>query len=365
VKIDSLLNALVVYTDTSEMDIVNDTLRINAAFLTNALANLDSLDYLSFRPINTLTKPPPAHKEGRFWYDSTSHAFVGMLDEPDVSQQLGQEMYIRVYNPSAVLTIENGQVVRPIGATAEGIGHVALAQADSDATCNVLGIATHDIEPETYGYVTRFGAVNSLNTLAFSPLGSTIYLSESTAGAFTTIKPSAPNNALPLGGLTRIDNDSGSVFILMSRFNPINGEAHIGFTDSAIVITVSGIGTPYWITSPTNTLFQYNADVGHDTWLSGDTLYLAEIGVYDYTISYAFQGGTSGIYKFYVDANGTTVPLSATRRKTSSADVGSATFSGSVRTTSVNTALAFWFVNTDNTQDATFIDATIIVRQVR
>ena len=363
-KIDSLLEALTVYTDTLELYIENDTLKINPAFLANALANLDSLDYLSFRPLNTTTLPPPSHLEGRFYYDSTAHAFVGMLDEPDVTQQLGQEMYIRVYNPSVSVTIEDGEAVRPIGATLEGVGHIALAQADSDATSNVFGIATHSIEPETYGYVTRFGAVHSLNTLSLSPLGSTIYLSESTAGAFTTTKPSAPNNAIPLGGLTRIDNDSGSVFILMERFDPINGEAEIGFTDSAVIITVSTIDTNYRITNAWNNLFIFNTEVGHDITLSGDTLYLAEAGVYEVIMSYSFEGTNASIYRFRNKQNGLFVPNSSVRRKTTSADVGSVSFSQKIRVAD-NTPLTFWFQNKGTTGALTIVDATIIVRQVR
>jgi len=69
---------------------------------------------------------------------------------------------------------------------------IALARADSFTTCEVIGMATHDIPNNTVGKVTTFGLVNDLDTSAFAD-GAIIYLSASTAGLITSTVPSSPN----------------------------------------------------------------------------------------------------------------------------------------------------------------------------
>jgi len=76
--------------------------------------------------------------------------------------QIGQENYIRVRNTSGA-TINNGDVVKVYDAT----GHtpeIELAAADDDCPCAVIGLATHTIANNGYGYVTTFGIVRDLNT---------------------------------------------------------------------------------------------------------------------------------------------------------------------------------------------------------
>ena len=312
--------------------------------------------------IDFFDNPNPAYNEGRVFYDSTSFSLSLYNDESEVTHNLGQELFIRVYNADAVTTIENGMPVYPSGVQGVETGAVSIAKADADATSNVIGIATHDIEPETFGYITRFGYVHDLVTTGMTP-GGTIYLSASVAGEFTTTKPVAPNNAVPLGGVTRVDNDSGSVFIVLDRFNPVNGEANVGFIDSALVLDLA-IGVPQIITNPTGTLFTADSDIGHDITLSGDTLYLAEIGVYNVMVSFSFQGANGGIYKFTAKEDGSFVER-AGRRYTSTADVGSVSFNFAVATTAAAEIITFWVENTAGSQDATMIDGSVIVTQVR
>ena len=365
--VDSLFNSLIVYTDTSQLFIRNDTLLFAGGFITSIIdtAQYDTINtkILNFDPAISV----PGHMEGRIAYDSASHSIIYFTEEPDITMNIGRETWIRIYNNSGV-TIPNGSYVYPTGAIAGGWGTVALALANADSTSNVIGQATHSIENDTFGYLTRFGRVSDMNTIGLQ-LGGTGYLSADTVGRPTTIAPQAPNNIVALGGVTSV-GASGSMFALMDRFNPINGEAAIGFADSSAEITVSIIDTNYQITNGSGTLFAYNTDVGHDISLSGDTLYLAEIGVYEFILDYAFEGTTGGIYRFRMKQNDSWCLIApgnhaSGRRKTGSADVGSAGFSAKIRTTVVNTPITFWFQNKGNTDNITMVDATIIVRQVR
>ena len=304
----------------------------------------------------------PAHNEGRVFYDSTHKTLSIYNDESDVTLNVGSELYIRIYNPSTTDTIFNGYPVYPMGVFGDETGSVAIAQADSDATSNVIGVATHDIEPETFGYISRFGYVHDINTTGFTP-GGTVYLSADTAGYLTTVKPGAPNNVIPLGGVTKVHASAGSVFLIMDRFNPINGEVSIGFIDSSYVIDLA-VGVPLQITNEDNNLFISDADIAHDITLSGDTLYLAEVGVYNIMVAFSFQGANGGIYKFTAKENGTFVGR-AGRRYTSTADVGNVYFNFAVATAITDEIITFWVENTAGSQDATMIDGSVIVTQVR
>jgi len=304
----------------------------------------------------------PAHSEGRIFYDSSAHALSVYNDESEVKLSVGSEIYIRVYNASATDTIFNGYPVYPSGVAGVETGAVSIAKADVDATSNVIGLATHDIEPQTFGYITRFGYVHDLVTTGMTP-GGTVYLSATIAGGLTTTKPDAPNTAVPLGGVTRVDDDSGSVFIVMDRFNPINGYTAIGFVDSSYTIDLT-VSTPLQITNASNNLFIENSDIAHDVTLSGDSLTLVDAGVYIGVISHSFQGANTGIYKFFAKLDGTIIPNAAANRLTSTADVGNVGYNFAVKCTA-GQVLTFWVENTNSSTDATMISSAVIVYQVR
>jgi hypothetical protein len=356
-KIDSLLQALVVYTDTSQIIVENDTLKL-APYIAAAIDTQYYPTWFDLVPIHPDSVP---HKEGRVFYDSVRKAYSYYVEEEDVTLNAGRELWIRIYNNTAS-TITNGMPVYPTGAVAGNIGTVAPAQADSDATSNVIGLATHSIEASTYGYITRFGDIGDVNTVGLQ-LGATFYLSPSVAGGIVTTKPDAPNNAIRLGGVTSV-GATGSLFAIIERFNDINGEAEASFVDSTAIIQTTSIGVYERITNAWGTLLQYNTDVGHDINVSGDTIYCVDAGVYEIILSMSFEGATGGVFLFRLKQNGTFIPNVGARRKTGSADVGNIGFGTKVRVTA-NTPITLWVANTGNTNTCTMKDGTVLIRQVR
>lgn len=133
----------------------------------------------------TPTLAPP-HLKGRVYYDSLTNCLTVYNADSDVSLQLGEEMWVRVYNKT-VSTIPNGTVVYVDGAHAQ-TPTIALADASDPATATVIGVTTEAILPTTYGYVTTRGLVHDLDTRYFGE-GSRVYLSADTAGAITLTPP--------------------------------------------------------------------------------------------------------------------------------------------------------------------------------
>lgn len=140
----------------------------------------------------TLTSPlfsaaTPAHTEGIVFYDSTKKALSYYNDEADVTVNMGQENVIRTRNTTGS-TIVNGAAVYISGATGANLPNISLARADVVATARCIGLATHDIENNSNGYVTTLGTVGSLDTSGFSA-GDALFLSTSSAGTLTATRP--------------------------------------------------------------------------------------------------------------------------------------------------------------------------------
>lgn len=150
----------------------------------------------------------PAQFQGRTFWDVDNHTLSVMLDN-EVTGQLFQEQHAYVRNNSGG-NILNGQIVYTTGSIG---GHptIAKAQANSSSTARVFGIATENILDNEWGYVTTFGYVRDLDTSAFSE-GDMIYLSASTAGAFTNIAPTGQNYTVRIGRITNSNPANGSLF---------------------------------------------------------------------------------------------------------------------------------------------------------
>lgn len=152
----------------------------------------------------------PAYAEGKVFYDSTDKSLSYYSDDVDVALNIGREMWVRVRNNSGS-TISNGKVVYLSGATGQ-LPTIALARADSASTSRVIGVATHDIENNSNGYVTAMGEVKGLDTSAFAD-GDVLYLSAATAGELTTTAPTAPNRAIQVATVEHSHVSQGKLFV--------------------------------------------------------------------------------------------------------------------------------------------------------
>ena len=132
-----------------------------------------------------------------------------------VTQQIGQETYAYVRNGTAN-TIVEGTVCMFSGSTIpNGEARLLVSPAISDGTfpsVYTLGVATQDIEPDEDGRVTVWGKVRELNTSAFD-IGDILYSDPATPGGFTNIKPTAPNNVVPIAAVLRKGTTDGEIFI--------------------------------------------------------------------------------------------------------------------------------------------------------
>ena len=191
----------------------------------------------------------PAHAESLLFYDSTDHSLTYYNDEADVSVNIGREMWARVRNSTGA-TIVNGAAVYVSGATGQ-LPTVTLAQADAESTSQLIGIATHDIEDNSNGYVTIVGEVKGLDTSSFND-GDVLYLSPSSAGSYTTTKPTAPNLVVRIGivehahvtqGKILVHPDIQSIASTSIYDSTSAGRGLLTAADAAAQRTLLGLGT--------------------------------------------------------------------------------------------------------------------------
>lgn len=139
-----------------------------------------------------------------------------------VALQVGQEIAPLVKNQTGS-TITNGTPVRFAGAIGAS-GRVLVAPAIADGTIPssyILGLATQDIGNGEDGHVTWFGKVRGIDTTG-TPYGETwsigdlLYVSPTTAGYLTNVKPSAPDLQIFVGAVVNTHATEGTIFVRTS-----------------------------------------------------------------------------------------------------------------------------------------------------
>jgi len=193
---------------TTTLDVVRRTGGSMSGQLTmNAPIEMGGNQFIKF----STTSANPAYVPGRLFYNSGQMALSYYNEEADVTLNIGQDNYIRVRNNSGS-TITNGQIVRISGAHGAIAPTIGLAKADSHDNLGSVGVATHDIENNSFGYVTAQGKVHGLNTSAFTE-GAIIYLSSITFGAYTQTHPAAPSYEIPIGIVIRQHSSHGIIYV--------------------------------------------------------------------------------------------------------------------------------------------------------
>jgi hypothetical protein len=88
---------------------------------------------------------------------------------------------------------------------------ISLSQANTEGNSSrTFGMVRNSIANNANGYVVINGQVTDLNTSAFTE-GNILYLSPTTAGGYTTTKPSAPNHLVYIGEVIYSHSQHGTI----------------------------------------------------------------------------------------------------------------------------------------------------------
>lgn len=165
----------------------------------------------TFDYIDVNLNAPVSAKVGRLEW-GLSDDTLNIHHTNGVTQQVGQETYLRVFNNTGA-TLTNGKAVGFNPVTDQFINYIA------DGSLNPLyiaGVATEDIANNTFGRVTVYGRVRDLDTTG-TPYGETwaagdlLYVSTTVAGGLTNSKPTAPNLSIPIGLVFTVHATTGEI----------------------------------------------------------------------------------------------------------------------------------------------------------
>jgi len=235
------------------------------------------------------------------WNAVDSTLNIGM--DYGVVQQVGQEQYARVKNNTGS-TIPNGTVVGFAGASPNSLEVAPYLADGTSSSLYILGIMTHDL-PDTgeKGYATTFGFVRGLDTSGFS-VGDVLYASPSVAGALTNVKPTAPNNVIPVAACITSDATDGIIFVRPT----IVQMQYYGTFAKTLDTSPAAINTAYPITFDT-TRISNGVTIG----TPASRIVVPQSGLYQFNATLQFISGNAVDKNIWVwfRKNGTDIPSSA------------------------------------------------------
>jgi hypothetical protein len=161
---------------------------------------------------NTPTNTPST--DGSIFWDSGDGTLQLQMKGGSV-QKVGMNTFARVYNDSGVQLVK-GDVIYISGAQGNRIA-AKKAQANSEATSKgTLGFVVETIAAGAEGVVITEGPLYNLTTTGLTA-GQTLYLSATTAGAYTTTAPQAPDHIVILATVERVHASAGSIYVKISN----------------------------------------------------------------------------------------------------------------------------------------------------
>jgi hypothetical protein len=143
---------------------------------------------------------------------------LNIYQTDNTTLQVGLEQYIRVKNLTGN-TINNGTLVQFSGVNGGFDPTVTplLANTTFDPLYTV-GVVTEAIANGEAGRATTFGKVRSLNTTGSLEnetwnIGDLLWANPAQPGLLTNIKPTAPNVAISIAAVTRVDATEGEILV--------------------------------------------------------------------------------------------------------------------------------------------------------
>lgn len=242
-------------------------------------------------------KHPSNVKRAMAWNDDDDTVNIYHSDE--VVQQIGEEIYARATNNSGV-NIANGAAVALDPAVPGFQNHIA------DGTLPIIytiGIATQEINAGNTGRVTFWGQVRGVNTAAFS-VGDILYVSPTTLGGLTNVRPTSPDFVIPMGVVVVAHATLGQIYVRPTLFPQLDYGAFTRLANTS----PAAINTAYAIEF-TNTEVSEGVAIGVPT----SRLVVTEAGLYSISASFTLVSGSASVKNVWLwfRINGVDVPNSA------------------------------------------------------
>jgi hypothetical protein len=235
-----------------------------------------------------------------------------------VTQQVGQEIYGYVRNGTAN-TIFNGTAVQFSGAEQNGTARLLVSPMLANGTFPSLyglGIATQDIDPGEDGHVTVWGKVRDVDTTGGAEnwqVGDILYVSPTDVGELTKVKPTAPNNVIPMAAVLRVDSSEGELFVRPT----ISQQESYGRFARATTQTANTINTGYPVVFD-DTEISNGVTIGSPA----SQIVVDQSGFYQFDVSLEVEATSNkGVVYVWFRKNGNDIPKSSRSNTITNGDV--------------------------------------------
>lgn len=193
--------------------------------------------------------------------------------------QVGQEQYIKV---KAAANITNGMAVMFAGVDGE---HILAAHNDMHSVGYrpefFIGVATHNITHNGFGYITTFGKVHNINTLAWTS-GDILFADPTVVGGLTNVEPEDIN--IMVAAVTKRAGGDGHIMVRPSwrpYLDDLNGVNITAPANGHVLMYIASSNT--WVNHSIDG-FQTTAGLSANvaTLTSNNTLYLGGVAANQY-----------------------------------------------------------------------------------
>jgi len=236
---------------------------------------------------------------------SNSDQTLNLTHPNGVIQQVGQELYGYVRNNTGS-TIPNGSAVRFAGAEQNGTARLEVAPMIADnsvPTLYIFGITTEDLEDGADGRVTVWGKVRGIDTTGPGAetwsVGDILFVSTTVAGQLTNVRPTAPNNVIPIAAVLSVNSEAGELFVRPSFEQQKNYAEFFATADQ----TANDPNTAYSVT------FNGSGPTQQISVVSNTRVTFAETGLYQITLNAQVLSTNSSAktVSFWYSKNGTNI----------------------------------------------------------
>jgi hypothetical protein len=327
-----------------------DVMTGDLAFSASGINDTDNIQF----NITPTTYTPAVGNMG--WNDSEGTIDL-LLRGGIVSLPLGQKQVARVVNGTGGNVLKsNYQVVKVTGAQGQRL-QVNLAQGNNDAnSADTLGLIAENINNNNAGFIITSGLVENINTTGSLQSetwvdGNVLYLSPTTAGAITNVKPQAPQHTVIVGFVVYAHPNNGKIFVKVDNGYEIDELHNVRINTGTLAngqVLKYNTSLSVWengAASGTGTVTQVNATGGTGISVSGSpittsgTLTITNTAP-DQTVALNSGGTTTvtGTYpNFTISSadqfNGTVTSVSALTLGTSGTDLSSTVANGTTTPT--------------------------------
>ena len=192
----------------------------------NLTPSVDRITLAEYAEFDTGYTPTESEPQGSLYWNSEERTLS--LVTNGQTTELGQKLEIECRNNTGS-TIARGVPVYASG-TIGNSGRITVAPMIADGTIDakyIVGVTDEQILNGEDGKVVKVGKIRKIDTSAYSE-GDVLYVSETSAGAWTDTKPEYPDISLPIAFVVTDSAQVGEIFVRVealdeNRFLPIEG----------------------------------------------------------------------------------------------------------------------------------------------